>query len=151
VRKPTLPEMAAAYGLRGLERELKDPCEALQLMIGNAVPAPVGDAFVAKVLLDRERGVQQPQCREPFIQGWATVFPAPEPQRLPPAESQELPRALRSGGRDRAQMAIKGTDTPKKPSRGIEKLVNGLGLVNTDLLRRVRQHAGDVMRSGISC
>jgi site-specific DNA-cytosine methylase len=163
VRKPTLPEMAAAYGLRGLERELRDPCEALQSMIGNAVPAPVGDAFVAKVLLDRERGVQQPQCREPFIQGWATVFPAPEPQRLPPAESQELPlaepcggrdhrlpRALRSCGRDRAQMAIKGADTPKKPSRGIEKLVNGHGLVNTDLLRRVRQHAGDVMRSGIS-
>ena len=50
VRKPTLPEMAAAYGLRGLERELRDPCEALQSMIGNAVPAPVGDAFVAKVL-----------------------------------------------------------------------------------------------------
>jgi hypothetical protein len=47
-------------------------------------------------------------------------------------------------------MAIKGADTPKKPSRGIEKLVNGHGLVNTDLLRRVRQHAGDVMRSGIS-
>jgi hypothetical protein len=28
VRKPTLPEMAAAYGLRGLERELKDPCHS---------------------------------------------------------------------------------------------------------------------------
>ena len=33
---------------------------------------------------------------------------------------------------------------------GIEKLANGLGVVNTDLLRKVRQHAGDVMRSGIS-
>jgi hypothetical protein len=78
-----------------------------------------------------------------------------EPERLPPGEPCEgrddrLPRALRSSGRDRAPKTITGTDTPKKASRGIEKLVTGLGVVNTDLLRKVRQHAGDVMRNGIS-
>ncbi len=101
VRKPTLPS-GDGRGLRaeGLERELKEPCEALQSMIGNAVPAPVGDAFVAKVLLDRERGVQRLQCRGTFIQGWATVFPAPEPQEPPLAESQKLPLAEPCGGRD---------------------------------------------------
>ena len=163
VRKPTLPEMAAAYGLRGLAKELREPCEALQSMIGNAVPAPVGDAFVAKILLDRERDKQRPQCRDPFLQGWTTVFPTPgplglplaEPQRLPLAEScggrdHTLPRVLRSSGLDRIPRATTRTDAPKKPSRGIEKLANGLGVVNTDLLRKVRQHAGDVMRSGIS-
>jgi hypothetical protein len=187
VRKPTLSEMAAAYGLRGLAKELREPCEALQSMIGNAVPAPVGDAFVAQVLLDRERGEQStraflplerpegplrrregPQCRDPFIQGWATIFPASGPQKPPPMEpgrlaklppgepcggrDDRLPRALRSSGRDQVPKTrtITGTDTPKKPSRGIEKLVTGLGVVNADLLRKVRQHAGDVMRSGIS-
>ena len=55
VRKPTLREAAAAYGLRYLDEELTHPCERLQSAIGNSIPGPVSEAFMAQVLQDRER------------------------------------------------------------------------------------------------
>ena len=67
VRKPTLREAAAAYGLRYLDEELARPCEGLQSAIGNAIPGPVAEAFMAQVLLDRGRD----ETREAFLEAWS--------------------------------------------------------------------------------
>jgi hypothetical protein len=70
VRKPTLREAAAAYGLRYLDEELTHPCEGLQSAIGNSIPGPVAEAFMAQVLQDRERNATQ----SAFLDAWRKRF-----------------------------------------------------------------------------
>ena len=168
VRKPTLPEMVAAYGLRGLAPELEEPCEALQSMVGNAVPAPVGDAFVSQVLLDRERDGQGREpirksatatellsIRDVFVQGWVKAFRGPSTRALPHAQScggrdEALPRAQRSGGLDPLPKVKKVIAKEPRKCKGIERLIGSTGVVNVPLLQEVRQHANEVMLGGIN-
>ena len=70
VRKPTLREAAAAYGLRYLDEELAQPCEGLQSAIGNSIPGPVAEAWMAQVLQDRERD----ETKSAFLKAWEERF-----------------------------------------------------------------------------
>ena len=162
VRKPTLREAAAAYGLRYLDEELARPCEGLQSAIGNAIPGPVAEAFMAQVLLDRGRD----ETREAFLEAWSGALgssvsngaplrdlavgpkePASPcagsiqgpPRRVP----KKLPLARCSGGPTIVR-------SNPKLSKGISKLCGTGGSVDHAVLGRVRLHVSAVMRGGIN-
>ena len=162
VRKPTLREAAAAYGLRYLDEELARPCEGLQSAIGNAIPGPVAEAFMAQVLLDRGRD----ETREAFLEAWSGALgssvsngaplrdlavgpkePASPcagsiqgpPRRVP----KKLPLARCSGGPTIVR-------SNPKLSKGISKLCGTGGSIDHAALGRVRLHVSAVMRGGIN-
>ena len=154
VRKPTLREAAAAYGLRYLDEELNHPCEGLQSAIGNSIPGPVAEAFVAQVLQDRGRNA----TRSAFLDAWGERFgearcksavavpphvamtPASEP---PQVARKPLPPTCSSGGPT-------GPCVAPKLSKGISKLCGPGGTVDPTVLRKVRSHVTSVMRAGIN-